>query len=67
MASLYSMLQQIMAILTTYNVLMDQAVDSNSKLVCIHDSARPLVTAGDVEKVSRLMVSSSFYVAFIML
>ncbi|XP_044489664.1 2-C-methyl-D-erythritol 4-phosphate cytidylyltransferase, chloroplastic [Mangifera indica] len=28
-----------------------QAIDSNSELVCIHDSARPLVTAGDVEKV----------------
>lgn len=28
-----------------------QAVDSNSKLVCIHDSARPLVTSEDVEKV----------------
>ncbi|GLT44521.1 hypothetical protein SLA2020_184100 [Shorea laevis] len=28
-----------------------QAVDSNSELVCIHDSARPLVSSGDVEKV----------------
>nr|AMJ39464.1 2-C-methyl-D-erythritol 4-phosphate cytidyltransferase [Bixa orellana] len=28
-----------------------QAVDSNSELVCIHDSARPLLLAGDVEKV----------------
>ncbi|GMI73102.1 2-C-METHYL-D-ERYTHRITOL 4-PHOSPHATE CYTIDYLTRANSFERASE [Hibiscus trionum] len=28
-----------------------QAVDLNSELVCIHDSARPLVTSGDVEKV----------------
>ncbi|WRX25799.1 Cytidylyltransferase IspD/TarI - like 1 [Theobroma cacao] len=28
-----------------------QAVDSNCELVCIHDSARPLVTSGDVEKV----------------
>ncbi|KAH1056342.1 hypothetical protein J1N35_034407 [Gossypium stocksii] len=28
-----------------------QAVDLNSKLVCIHDSARPLVRSGDVEKV----------------
>ncbi|XP_031263658.1 2-C-methyl-D-erythritol 4-phosphate cytidylyltransferase, chloroplastic-like [Pistacia vera] len=28
-----------------------QAIDSNSELVCIHDSARPLVTSGDVEKV----------------
>lgn len=40
-----------MAILIMDDVLMDQAVDSNSELVCIHDSARPLVTAGDVEKV----------------
>lgn len=40
-----------MAILITDDVLMDQAVDSNSELVCIHDSARPLVTAGEVEKV----------------
>ncbi|XP_021888224.1 2-C-methyl-D-erythritol 4-phosphate cytidylyltransferase, chloroplastic [Carica papaya] len=28
-----------------------QEVDSNSELVCIHDSARPLVLSGDVEKV----------------
>ncbi|KAE8735662.1 2-C-methyl-D-erythritol 4-phosphate cytidylyltransferase [Hibiscus syriacus] len=28
-----------------------QAVDLNSELVCIHDSARPLVTSEDVEKV----------------
>ncbi|XP_021297227.1 2-C-methyl-D-erythritol 4-phosphate cytidylyltransferase, chloroplastic [Herrania umbratica] len=28
-----------------------QTVDSNCELVCIHDSARPLVTSGDVEKV----------------
>ncbi|GAB4847430.1 hypothetical protein Ancab_026487 [Ancistrocladus abbreviatus] len=28
-----------------------QAVDSNSELVCIHDSARPLVASGDIEKV----------------
>ncbi|KAL2513857.1 2-C-methyl-D-erythritol 4-phosphate cytidylyltransferase [Forsythia ovata] len=28
-----------------------QAIDSNSELVCIHDSARPLVLAGDVAKV----------------
>ncbi|KAE9446764.1 hypothetical protein C3L33_21326, partial [Rhododendron williamsianum] len=28
-----------------------QAVDLNSELVCIHDSARPLVTPGDVKKV----------------
>ncbi|XP_061357270.1 2-C-methyl-D-erythritol 4-phosphate cytidylyltransferase, chloroplastic [Gastrolobium bilobum] len=28
-----------------------QAVDSNSELVCIHDSARPLVLSGDVKKV----------------
>ncbi|KAJ7967919.1 2-C-methyl-D-erythritol 4-phosphate cytidylyltransferase [Quillaja saponaria] len=28
-----------------------QAVDLNSELVCIHDSARPLVTSADVEKV----------------
>ncbi|XAR49191.1 2-C-methyl-D-erythritol 4-phosphate cytidylyltransferase [Bertholletia excelsa] len=28
-----------------------QAVDLNSELVCIHDSARPLVTSGDVKKV----------------
>ncbi|TYI77359.1 hypothetical protein E1A91_D06G137000v1 [Gossypium mustelinum] len=28
-----------------------QAVDLNSELVCIHDSARPLVRSGDVEKV----------------
>ncbi|KAK8514294.1 hypothetical protein V6N13_063190 [Hibiscus sabdariffa] len=28
-----------------------QAIDLNSELVCIHDSARPLVTSGDVEKV----------------
>ncbi|XVF23175.1 hypothetical protein REPUB_Repub13aG0014600 [Reevesia pubescens] len=28
-----------------------QAVDLKSELVCIHDSARPLVTSGDVEKV----------------
>ncbi|KAK7363910.1 hypothetical protein VNO77_06071 [Canavalia gladiata] len=27
------------------------AVDSNSELVCIHDSARPLVLSGDVKKV----------------
>ncbi|KAG2704306.1 hypothetical protein I3760_06G178000 [Carya illinoinensis] len=28
-----------------------QAVDSSSELVCIHDSARPLVSTGDIEKV----------------
>ncbi|PON53721.1 2-C-methyl-D-erythritol 4-phosphate cytidylyltransferase [Parasponia andersonii] len=28
-----------------------QAVDLSSKLVCIHDSARPLVSSGEVEKV----------------
>lgn len=28
-----------------------QAIDLNSKLVCIHDSARPLVLTSDVEKV----------------
>ncbi|PSS21671.1 2-C-methyl-D-erythritol 4-phosphate cytidylyltransferase [Actinidia chinensis var. chinensis] len=28
-----------------------QAVDLKSELVCIHDSARPLVTSGDVKKV----------------
>lgn len=28
-----------------------QAIDFNSELVCVHDSARPLVTSGDVEKV----------------
>ncbi|KAJ4846911.1 hypothetical protein Tsubulata_010306 [Turnera subulata] len=28
-----------------------QEIDSNSHLVCIHDSARPLVTSSDVEKV----------------
>ncbi|KAJ1427081.1 Nucleotide-diphospho-sugar transferase [Sesbania bispinosa] len=27
------------------------AVDSNSELVCVHDSARPLVLSGDVKKV----------------
>nr|AFK34060.1 unknown [Lotus japonicus] len=34
---------------SVYNGL--QAVDSNSELVCIHDSARPLVLSGDVKKV----------------
>jgi len=29
-----------------------QAVDSNSELVCVHDSARPLVLQEDVKKVS---------------
>nr|XP_043607369.1 2-C-methyl-D-erythritol 4-phosphate cytidylyltransferase, chloroplastic [Erigeron canadensis] len=28
-----------------------QTIDRNSELVCIHDSARPLVTSSDVEKV----------------
>ncbi|XP_020537138.1 2-C-methyl-D-erythritol 4-phosphate cytidylyltransferase, chloroplastic isoform X2 [Jatropha curcas] len=28
-----------------------QAIDLNSELVCVHDSARPLVTSADVEKV----------------
>ncbi|KAL4625152.1 hypothetical protein ACB092_05G003800 [Castanea dentata] len=28
-----------------------QAVDLNSELVCVHDSARPLVSSGDTEKV----------------
>ncbi|KAL6329258.1 hypothetical protein AAG906_014871 [Vitis piasezkii] len=28
-----------------------QAVDLNSELVCIHDSARPLVSTGDIEQV----------------
>ncbi|XP_030539256.1 2-C-methyl-D-erythritol 4-phosphate cytidylyltransferase, chloroplastic [Rhodamnia argentea] len=28
-----------------------QAVDSGSELVCIHDSARPLISHGDIEKV----------------
>nr|WLF00990.1 2-C-methyl-D-erythritol 4-phosphate cytidylyltransferase [Santalum album] len=28
-----------------------QAVDMNSELVCIHDSARPLVSSGDINKV----------------
>lgn len=28
-----------------------QAVDGNSELVCVHDSARPLVSSGDVKKV----------------
>lgn len=28
-----------------------QAVDLNSELVCIHDSARPLASSGDIEKV----------------
>ncbi|XVE89321.1 hypothetical protein DITRI_Ditri19aG0192900 [Diplodiscus trichospermus] len=36
---------------SVYNGL--QAVDLNSELVCIHDSARPLVTSADVEKVLR--------------
>ncbi|GKC80531.1 2-C-methyl-D-erythritol 4-phosphate cytidylyltransferase, chloroplastic-like protein, partial [Tanacetum coccineum] len=26
-------------------------IDLNSELVCVHDSARPLVTSSDVEKV----------------
>ncbi|KAK4605509.1 hypothetical protein RGQ29_013531 [Quercus rubra] len=30
-----------------------QAVDLNSELVCVHDSARPLVSSGDTEKVLR--------------
>lgn len=30
-----------------------QAVDLRSKLVCIHDSARPLVSSGDISKVLR--------------
>ncbi|XP_020230753.1 2-C-methyl-D-erythritol 4-phosphate cytidylyltransferase, chloroplastic [Cajanus cajan] len=34
---------------SVYNGL--QAVDPNSDLVCIHDSARPLVLSGDVKKV----------------
>nr|XP_027190818.1 2-C-methyl-D-erythritol 4-phosphate cytidylyltransferase, chloroplastic isoform X2 [Cicer arietinum] len=34
---------------SVYNGL--QAVDSNSELVCVHDSARPLVLQGDVQKV----------------
>ncbi|XP_023553465.1 2-C-methyl-D-erythritol 4-phosphate cytidylyltransferase, chloroplastic [Cucurbita pepo subsp. pepo] len=28
-----------------------QAIDMNAELVCIHDSARPLVLAGDIQKV----------------
>ncbi|KAI3909901.1 hypothetical protein MKW98_012955 [Papaver atlanticum] len=28
-----------------------QAIDVNSELVCVHDSARPLVLAGDIKKV----------------
>ncbi|GAB2278250.1 hypothetical protein Dimus_012941 [Dionaea muscipula] len=28
-----------------------QVVDSDSELVCVHDSARPLVTSGDIQKV----------------
>ncbi|KAK6945656.1 Cytidylyltransferase IspD/TarI [Dillenia turbinata] len=34
---------------SVYNGL--QETDEHSELVCIHDSARPLVTSGDVEKV----------------
>uniref|UniRef100_A0A2P2KR33 Putative chloroplast 2-C-methyl-D-erythritol 4-phosphate cytidylyltransferase n=1 Tax=Rhizophora mucronata TaxID=61149 RepID=A0A2P2KR33_RHIMU len=30
-----------------------QAIDLNSELVCIHDSARPLVSSAEVEKVLR--------------
>lgn len=40
-----------------------QAVDLSSELVCIHDSARPLVTAGEVGQVwdgkSIMQISSS--------
>lgn len=32
-------------------VYFSQEVDVNSELVCIHDSARPLVNSEDVEKV----------------
>lgn len=28
-----------------------QAIDPKSELVCIHDSARPLISVGDVKKV----------------
>lgn len=40
-----------------------QAVDLNSELVCIHDSARPLVTPGDVKKVC-CQELFSIYLAF---
>ncbi|PNY17466.1 2-c-methyl-d-erythritol 4-phosphate cytidylyltransferase chloroplastic-like [Trifolium pratense] len=36
---------------SVYNGLQECAVDSNSELVCVHDSARPLVLHEDVKKV----------------
>lgn len=37
-----------------------QAVDPTSELVCIHDSARPLVSSQDVEKVCSFVFSSIY-------
>ncbi|MBA0839294.1 hypothetical protein Goarm_005038, partial [Gossypium armourianum] len=42
-----------------------QAVDLNSELVCIHDSARPLVRSGDVEKSLTVMVDISVFTSFL--
>ncbi|KAF3965685.1 hypothetical protein CMV_010146 [Castanea mollissima] len=36
--------------LSSWNMSL-QAVDLNSELVCVHDSARPLVSSRDIEKV----------------
>ncbi|CAA2980271.1 2-C-methyl-D-erythritol 4-phosphate cytidylyltransferase, chloroplastic [Olea europaea subsp. europaea] len=33
------------------DVFVHLAIDSNSELICIHDSTKPLVLAGDVAKV----------------
>lgn len=35
-----------------------QEIDGSAKLVCVHDSARPLVTSKDVKKVCHLLFVS---------
>jgi 2-C-methyl-D-erythritol 4-phosphate cytidylyltransferase len=32
-----------------------QEIDGNSELVCVHDSARPLVSSKDVKKVASMI------------
>lgn len=44
----------IFNLLVTHTALMYQVVDLSSELICIHDTARPLVLAGDIEKVCSL-------------
>jgi 2-C-methyl-D-erythritol 4-phosphate cytidylyltransferase len=36
-----------------------QEIDGDSELVCVHDSARPLVSSEDVKKVTPLVLDAA--------